>query len=63
MPIFTFYLNKDGEAVPSFEITMFESAEAALAHGRGLLKARPLCRSVEITSDDAEVATLTRDPA
>ena len=62
MPVFTFYLNKGDDLVPSFEIALFDSTDPAIAHGRRLLQERPQCLSVEITCNDAEVARLTQEP-
>ncbi len=61
MPVFTFYINKDRDAVPSFEIALFDDIDPALAYGRRLLKERPRCHSVDISRDDTDIAKLTRD--
>jgi hypothetical protein len=61
MTAFTFYLLEDDDAVPAFEIAMFDAVDSALAHGRRLLKDRPRYSFVEITSEDASIAKLGRD--
>jgi hypothetical protein len=61
LPIYTFYLHKDEDAVPSFEIVHFEDEDRALAHGKRLLQERSRYRSVEITLDDQSLAKFTRD--
>jgi hypothetical protein len=61
MPIFTFYLHEAAERVPSFEIGLFEDADAAVLEGQRLLKDRPRYTLVEITTEDQPVARVTRD--
>jgi hypothetical protein len=61
MPVFTFYLHEEHDAVPSFEIALFDTVDPALDHGKRLLKERPRYKFVEIISDENRVAKLGRD--
>ena len=63
MPIFTFYLHETPDAVPSFEIGLFDDADAAVAEAERLLKERPRYSLVEITSEDQAVARVAREAA
>jgi len=61
MTVYTFYMHESCEAVPSFEIQLFDAIDPALAHGQRLLKERPRYKFIEITSGDDSVARLTRE--
>ena len=61
MAVYTFYLHRDEEDdVPGFELELFERAEDALAHGRGLLAARPHYSAVTVAEGEAVLARLGR---
>ena len=63
MPMFTYYLHERSDAVPSFEIELFDDVDPAVAHGEQLLKERPRYKFVEITREERPVARLTRADA
>jgi hypothetical protein len=61
MAVYTFYMHESREAVPSFEIQLFDTVDPALDHGKRLLKERPRYNFIEIISGDDSVAKLTRE--
>jgi hypothetical protein len=61
MTVYTFYLHENAEAIPSFEIALFDAVDPALDHGKRLLKERPRYNFIEITSGEDSVAKLTRE--
>ena len=61
MTVYTFYLHESADAVPSFEIQLFDAIDPALDHGKRLLKDRPRYEFVEITAGDDSVARVMRE--
>jgi hypothetical protein len=61
MTAFTFYLLEADDTAPAFEIAFFDAVDAALDHARRLLKDRTRYSAVEVVSDNASIAKLSRE--
>ena len=60
MKTYTFYLHEGPDAIPAFEIEMFETRDEALAHAHALLTERPRYDRVVVTEEIVEIARLDR---
>jgi hypothetical protein len=60
MKTYTFYLHDGPDAIPAFEIEMFDSRDAALAFGRELLADRRRYDRVVVTEEVVEIARFDR---
>jgi hypothetical protein len=64
MKTYTFYLHDGPDAVPVFELEMFNSQAEALAHAHTLLADRPRYDRVIVTEEVVEIARFDRpEPA
>ncbi len=60
MKTYTFYLHDGPDAIPAFEIEMFDSRDAALAFGRELLADRRRYDRIVVTEEVVEIARFDR---
>ena len=60
MKTYTFYLHDGQDAVPAFEIEMFDNRDAAFEFARGLLAKRRRYDRVVVTEDVIEIAHFDR---
>jgi hypothetical protein len=60
MNTYTFYLHDGPDAIPAFEIEMFESRAAALVFARELLADRRRYDRVVVTEEAIEIARFDR---
>lgn len=63
MSLYTFFLHDGPNTIPRFELELFDSIEAAVAHGEALLAERPYYTAVTVAEGDVEIARVKRPEA
>ncbi len=63
MPLYTFFLHDGPDTIPRFELELFHSFEAAVAHAEALLAERPHYSAVTVAEGEVELARVNRREA